>query len=170
MQYRKLPKGAEQISILGMGTSSIQASSEKEIEEIVSAAIENGINFFDMASSETKPFAAYGRAMTGIRDKVYFQIHFGANYETGAYGWTTNLDTIKRSIDWQLKALQTDYIDFGFIHCIDETEDLHTVEKAGIIRYIEELKSQGVVRHIGLSSHTPGLVNEVLDMGILGIC
>ncbi|MDE7431699.1 MAG: aldo/keto reductase [Lachnospiraceae bacterium] len=167
MQYRKLQKGEEQISVLGIGTSSIQAASEKEIEEIISAAVENGINFFDVASSEAKPFAAYGRAMAGVRDKVYFQIHFGANYETGTYGWTTNLDTVKRSIDWQLKALQTDYIDFGFIHCIDELEDLHMVEKAGIIRYIEELKSQGMVRHIGLSSHTPSLVNKVLDMGIL---
>lgn len=63
-----------------------------------------------------------------MRDKVYFQIHFGANYETGMYGWTTNLNTIKRSIEWQLKALQTDYIDFGFIHCIDESADLHEVE------------------------------------------
>lgn len=167
MQYRKLPKGEEQISTLGIGTSSIQASSEKEIEEIISLAIENGINFFDMASSEAKPFQAYGRTIKDVRDKVYFQIHFGASYETGTYGWTTNLDTIKRSIDWQLKALQTDYIDFGFIHCIDESEDLHTVEKAGTIRYIEDLKSQGIVRHIGLSSHTPNLVNEVLDMGIL---
>ena len=167
MEYRKLPKGNEQISVLGLGTSSIQASIEKEIEETIALATQNGINFFDMASSEAKPFAAYGRAISGVREKVYFQIHFGANYETGTYGWTTNLDTIKRSIDWQLKALQTDYIDFGFIHCIDEESDLLKIEKAGVIRYIEELKSQGAVRHIGLSSHTPGLVNRVLDMGIL---
>ena len=167
MLYRKLPKGEEEISILGIGSSSIQASTEKEIEEIVAAAIENGINFFDMASSEAKPFAAYGRAIADVRDQVYFQIHFGANYESGTYGWTTNLDTVKRSIAWQLKALKSDYIDFGFIHCIDESSDLHEVEKAGIIRYIENLKSQGVVRRIGLSSHTPELVNEVLDMGIL---
>lgn len=163
MLYRRLPKGEEEISILGIGTSSIQASSEKEIEEIVVTAIENGINFFDMASSEAKPFAAYGRAMAGVRDKVYVQIHFGANYKTGTYGWTTSLDTVKRSIDWQLKELKTDYIDFGFIHCIDESADLHEVEKNGIIHYIEELKDQGVVRHISLSSHTPELVNEVLD-------
>ena len=39
MQYRKLPKGAEQISVLGIGTSSIQDSSEKEIEEIMDVAI-----------------------------------------------------------------------------------------------------------------------------------
>lgn len=35
MRYRKLPKGTEQISVLGIGTSSIQASSEKEIEKII---------------------------------------------------------------------------------------------------------------------------------------
>ena len=118
MLYRKLPKGEEEISILGIGTSSIQASSEKEIEEIVLTAIENGINFFDMASSEAKPFAAYGRAMAGVRNKIYFQIHFGANYETGTYGWTTNLDTVRRSIDWQLKELKTDYIESCVIHGI----------------------------------------------------
>ena len=167
MEYRKLPHGEEQISILGLGTSSIQAASEREIEETIIYAIEQGINFFDMASSEAKPFESYGRAIVGMRDKVYFQIHFGANYETGTYGWTTDLDTIKRSVEWQLHALKTDYIDFGFIHCIDETADLFKVEKAGIIRYIQDLKRQGVVRHIGLSSHTPELVNRVLDMGIL---
>lgn len=167
MQYRKLPKGTEEISILGLGTSSIQESSEKEIESIVSSAIEHGINYFDFASSEAKPFAPYGRAIAGVRKQVYLQIHFGANYETGTYGWTTDLDVIKRSVDWQLSALGTDYIDFGFIHCIDEAADLEKIEKAGVIRYIEELKSQGVVRHIGLSSHTPDLVHRVLDRKIL---
>lgn len=167
MDYRKLPKGNEQISVLGIGASSIQSSGEKEIEETIALAVENGINFFDMASSEAKPFASYGRAISGVRDKVYFQLHFGANYETGVYGWTTNLDTIKRSVDWQLKALKTDYIDFGFIHCIDEESDLLKIQKAGVISYIEELKSQGAVRHIGLSSHTPSLANRVLDMGII---
>ena len=89
-------------------------ASEEEIEKIVDTAIENGINFFDMASSEAKPFAAYGRAIKSRRDKVYFQIHFGANYETGAYGWTTNLDTVKRSVDWQMKALQN--VEINIIH------------------------------------------------------
>jgi len=169
MEYRKLPKGNEQISILGLGTSSIQASGEREIEEVVGLAIENGINFFDMASAEAKPFPAYGRAVAGNREKVYFQIHFGANYEKGPYGWTTDLDAIKRSIGWQLKALQTDYIDFGFIHCIDETADLRKIEKNGVFQYIKTLKEQGVVRHIGLSTHTPAVADQVLDMGILDI-
>lgn len=70
MQYRMLPHGGEQISILGLGTSSIQASSEKGIEETICYALENGINYFDMASAEAKPFPAYGRALAGKRNKV----------------------------------------------------------------------------------------------------
>lgn len=167
MEYRKLPHGEEKISVIGLGSSSIAMSGEKEIEETVAFALENGINFFDMASAEAKPFAAYGRALAGNRSRVCLQIHFGANYETGSYGWTTNLDKIKRSIEWQLKALKTDYIDFGFIHCIDEEADLHKLLKNGVLEYIMQLKEEHVVRHIGLSSHTPRLVNQVLDRNIL---
>ena len=167
MEYRKLPHGGESISILGLGASSIQESSEKEIEETISYVVEQGINYFDMASAEAKPFPAYGRAFSGVRDKVYFQIHFGANYASGTYGWTTDPDTIKKSVDWQLSSLKTDYIDFWFIHCIDELSDLQKMEKNGVIKAILQLKEQGIVHHVGLSSHTPDLAGKVLDMGIL---
>ena len=169
MEYRTLPKGGESISILGLGTSSIGAAGEKEIEATMSLALEQGINFFDMASADAAPFPAYGRAIAGQREKVYFQIHFGADYHSGKYGWTTDLETIKRSVDWQLTALNTDYIDFGFIHCIDEESDLNQVLQSGVLAYIQALKKQGVIRHIGLSSHTPRLVNRVLDAGFIDI-
>ena len=55
MEYRKLPHGDEQISIIGLGTSSIQAANEKEMEETLLLAVERGINYFDMASAEAAP-------------------------------------------------------------------------------------------------------------------
>lgn len=169
MEYRKLPRGSENISVLGLGTSSIGMAGEKEIEAAMTTALEAGINFFDMASADAAPFPAYGKVIAGMREKLYFQIHFGANYQGGKYGWTTNLDTIKRSIDWQLSALGTDYIDFGFLHCIDEESDLDVVLKSGVLEYIQTLQKEGTVRHIGLSSHTPRLVNRVLDMGVIDL-
>lgn len=105
MEYRKLPKGTEEISILGLGNSSMGEAGEKEIEASVSMAVENGINYFDMAAADSAPFAPFGRAVKGCRDKVHFQIHFGAEYTTGTYGWTLNLEKIKKSVDWQLKML-----------------------------------------------------------------
>lgn len=63
--------------------------------------------------------------------------------------------------------MKTDYIDVGFIHCLDEEGDLSAYEKYGALQYILDLKSQGVVKYIGLSTHAPELANKVLDMQIL---
>ncbi len=167
MEYRKLPHGNEQISVLGLGTSAIGMAGDAEMEATMAMALENGINYFDMASADAAPFAAFGRALAGRRKDVYFQIHFGADYRSGKYGWTTDLEAIKRSVDWQLNALQTDYIDFGFLHCLDEEEDLQRVLQGGVLAYILRLKEEGTVRRIGLSSHTPHVAQLALDTGVL---
>ena len=166
MEYRILPHGGEKISVIGMGASVIGAQPEEEIIRTVRAAFDLGVNYFDMAGGHASIFAAYGKALKPIRGKVYLQVHFGADYTSGQYGWTTDLDEIKASVRWQLENLQTDYIDFGFIHCLDEQSDLDTYLKNGVLDYIKELKAKGVVHHIGLSSHTPALVHSVLDLGI----
>ena len=167
MEYRKLPHGEEMISVIGMGSSVVGEQKEADIIKTVEYALDAGINYFDMAGGHATIFPAYGKALEGRRKDAMLQVHFGANYTTGEYGWTTNLDTVKKSIDWQLNNLRTDYIDFGFIHCLDEKSDLDAYEKHGILNFIMDLKSQGVVKYIGLSTHAPELANKVLDMKIL---
>ena len=169
MEYRVLPHGGEKVSVIGMGSSVIGAQPEKEIIATVRAAVDSGVNYFDMAGGHAAIFAAYGKALEGIRDKVYLQIHFGADYTSGEYGWTTELAEVKRSVAWQLEQLRTDYIDVGFLHCLDEESDLAAYQANGVPDYVRALKKQGVIRHIGLSSHTPALVNKVLDMGIVDV-
>lgn len=167
MEYRKLPRGKEDISIIGFGTSSIGQADEKEIDETIKTALENGINYFDLASSDAAPFYSLGRVADAFRDKIYYQIHFGADYSSGKYGWCQDLQAIKNSVKWQLETLKTDYIDFGFIHCIDEEADLNKIISNGTLDYIKGLKEKGIIHHIGLSSHTPKLVNKILDMGLI---
>ena len=91
-----------------------------------------------MAGGHATIFSAYGKALEGRRKDAMLQVHFGADYTSGEYGWSTKLDVIKRSIDWQLKNLKTDYIDFGFIHCLDEQGDLAAYEKNGALKFILE--------------------------------
>ena len=57
----------------------------------------------------------------------------------------------------------------GFLHCLDEENDLAAYQEGGVLDYVLALKKQGVIRHIGLSSHTPALVNKVLDRGIVDV-
>lgn len=167
IQYRKLPKGDMKINVLGLGMGGIQHTPQEEIEAIIKKAIDNGINFFDLCAGGTvyKPF---GKAIKGCREKVYIQVHFGAVYdENGEYGWCRDFDVIKKTFLWELEELETDYVDFGFLHCVDEEEDLKKLIEIGLIDYLQELKDKGIVHHIGFSSHTPSVANKIIDLGIV---
>lgn len=167
MQYRIHPKTGDKISVIGIGTGPIFEAPEKEAVTALTYAYEQGINYADFATAGAKTFSYAGKAFGSIRGEMLYQIHFGANYETGEYGWTTDLDTVKRQVDWQLKELKTDYIDFGMIHCLDTAGDWEQYRQNGVLGYLLEMKKAGVVRHIGLSTHTPELANIVLDTGLV---
>ena len=167
MEYRTNQKTGDKISIIGLGTSYIFEAPEKEAIDALGYAYEKGINYIDLATAGAQTFKYIGKALQSVRKEMLYQIHFGANYETGEYGWTTNLETVKRQIDWQLHELKTDYIDYGFIHCLDTASDWETYQKNGVLDYLLEMQKAGAVRNIGLSSHTPELANQVLNTGIV---
>ena len=132
MEYRIHKKTGDKISILGLGTSYIADTPEKDAVEALIYAHENGINYADLATAGARTFGYYGTAFASVRKEMFYQVHFGANYETGEYGWTTKLETIKRQIDWMLTELKTDYIDYGFIHCLDAASDWQAYQKHGV--------------------------------------
>lgn len=169
MEYRMLPHGGEKISVLGLGMGSIHLSSEEEIERTVTMALDQGINFFDLAASERKPYACYARAFEGRRSEIVTQLHFGADYENGTYGWTRDLGKIKRNFEWELQVFHTDYTDVGYIHCIDDIDDYHRIMKSGIWDYIKGEKESGRVRHLGFSSHSPEMARRLLDTGMMDL-
>lgn len=167
MEYRINQRTKDKISVLGIGSSSISDAKEKEAITALEMAFESGVNYIDLAAGAAECFSYFGKAFEKVRNQILYQIHFGADYTTGEYGWGTNLETVKKSIDWQLKQLKTDYIDYGFIHCLDDESDWNSYQKNGILEYILQLKNQGIVKHIGLSSHTPSLVHKALDTRII---
>lgn len=166
MEYRKLPHGNELISALGLGFGGIQNAADSEVEAVVHKAVESGINFFDMCAGAAGVYKPFASAIRGMRDKVMFQLHFGAVYnENGEYGWTTDAERIKQTFAWEMDVLKTDYIDFGFLHCLDQISDFEKMCDTGILEMLRGLKKQGVIRHIGFSSHTPEVANRIIDEG-----
>ena len=169
MEYRQLPHGSpnERFGVLGLGMGGIQHTPAAEIEAIIRKAIDHGINFFDLCAGGAV-YAPFGRAIAGQREKVFLQVHFGAVYdENGEYGWCRDFETIRKTFLWELETLNTDYVDFGFLHCVDEDEDFDTLLRIGVLDYLKELKAKGTVRHIGFSSHTPSVANRILDTGLV---
>ena len=170
MDYRLLPHGGEKISTLGLGMGCMQNTPQGEIQAIITKAIDSGINFFDMCAGGNSVYAPFGRAIKGRRDKIYMQLHFGAVYnEKGEYGCSRNLDAIRKTFDWELKTLGTDYVDFGFLHCVDADSDYADIMDGGIFDFVKGLKESGVVKHIAFSSHTPKTANRLLDTGVMDL-
>ena len=170
MEYRSLPHGSDQerFSVLGLGLGGIQKAPPQEIEAVVRRALENGINYFDLCAAGAGVYEPFGKAIAGQRERVFFQLHFGAVYSReGEYGWSRDLARIRSTFEWEMKTLGTDYVDFGFLHCVDEMEDLEELLQAGVLDYVRELKDQGRVRHIGFSSHTPAVAQKALDTGLM---
>ena len=91
MKYRINKKTGDKISIVGLGTGPIFETPEKEAVSALVYAHENGINYLDLATAGASTFEYVGKAFSSVRREVFYQVHFGANYETGEYGWTTDL-------------------------------------------------------------------------------
>ena len=163
MKYRTNRRTNDKISEIGLGSAYIYEAEKSEAIKALRRAYEGGINYYDLAAGDAKAFPLYGEAFTDVRRDILYQIHFGADYSAGEYGWSLDLDTIRRSVDWQLKTLHTDYIDYGFIHCQDEQSDWVTYQQNGVYEYIKELQSQGLVKHLGLSSHTPSVIQTIMN-------
>ena len=165
MEYRTLPHGGDKISVIGLGSAGIHNASAAEVERTYEIAIDAGVNHFDFIPSESAPFEAMGRALGRHREDVHIQVHIGALYESGAYGWTTKAAPAIAEFEQRLAAISTDYADFGFIHCIDEDADLDRVMNGGIWDYAQARKADGTIRHLAFSTHSLHIARELLATG-----
>lgn len=113
-------------------------------------------------------YEPFGRSIKGNHGKVYFQLHFGAIYnKNGEYGCSRDIGKIRSTFERELEKLGTDYVGFGFLHCVDEESDFDEIIKNGKPDCICELKARGIVHHIGFSSHAPSVANKVIDTGLV---
>lgn len=120
------------------------------VEEIVSLAMERGVNYYDTAwayhagTSEL----AIGKALAAYpRDKFYLANKF-PGYDLG------NMGKVREIFEEQLKKCRVDYFDFYLFHNVCEMNiDAYLDPKYGILDYLLEQKKNGRIRHLGFSCH-----------------
>lgn len=169
MRYRPLGKAGILVSEIGLGCEYLEGKEYEVIKATIDAGMEAGINIFDVFMSEPKVRSNIGKALRGKREKVYIQGHFRAIWKDNQYGRTLNLSEIKYFFEDLLTRLETDYIDIGMIHMIDNQSDYDAVFQGDIIQYILSLKEKGTIRAIGLSSHNPKIAIEAVKTGLIDV-
>ncbi|MDO4549165.1 MAG: aldo/keto reductase [Clostridia bacterium] len=165
MNYRELGATGLKVSEIGLGCEGMMEENCAMTAKLFDRAESLGINYFDMYSSNPDLHRAIGAALCGRRDKFHIQAHIGSAWINGQYERVRKLELVKRAFDEQLERLGVGYIDVGAIHYIDALDDWRGIVDGGVLEYARELKSKGLIRHIGISSHNPQVALEAAKSG-----
>ena len=167
MIYRALGNTGMQASIIGLGMEYLDGKPYEVVDEVISAAIDHGINMADLFMPGEAVRRNIGRALKGRRDKLQIQGMIGAVDLREQYDISRDLPTCKKYFENLMKALETDYIDCGMLFYMDSQEHLDQVIDNGIYDYALKLKKDGVIRSIGASSHNPLIARKMVEQGML---
>src|SRR6185312_4421326 len=158
MKYEILGKSSLNISKIGFGCMSLKPD-QKDFNQIIDAAIDHGINYFDTADLYDKGMneTLLAKAFKGKRDRVIIATKAGNQWRPDGSGWDWNprKDYILKCADESLKRLQVDYIDLFQSHGGTIEDDIDETIEA-----YEILVKQGKIRYYGLSSIRPNVIRE----------
>jgi aryl-alcohol dehydrogenase-like predicted oxidoreductase len=158
MQKRKLGKGNLEVSAIGLGCMGMSFSygppkDTKEMTDLLHAAVDRGITFFDTAEVYG-PFTneeLIGEALAPFRGKVLIATKFGfdlsgSDHKPGAAGVNSQPEHIKQAVEGSLKRLKLETIDLLYQHRVDPNVPIE--DTAGAVK---ELIQAGKVKYFGMS-------------------
>lgn len=146
MEYHRLGNSGLKVSEIGLGGSNFGGRADDQTSiNIISHALELGINFIDTAESYTQGRSEelVGKVIKNKRSQVIIATKFGERSSVGPDEQGGSRRYLMKAVDASLKRLNTDYIDLYYFHCpdpetpIEETlRTLHDLVRAGKVRYI----------------------------------
>src|SRR6266705_861011 len=158
MQKRKLGKSNLEVSAVGLGCMGMSVmygppKDKQEMTDLLHAAVERGVTFFDTAEVYG-PFTneeLVGEALAPFRKQVVIATKFGfdlsgSDTRPGAAGLNSRPEHIKEAVEGSLKRLKVETIDLLYQHRVDPSVQIEDVAGA-----VKELIQQGKVKHFGLS-------------------
>lgn len=158
MKKRKLGSTQLEISEIGLGCMSL-GTNENEAIQTIHAAIDAGVNYLDTADlyDYGQNEEIVGKALKGRRDDVILATKVGNrwNLSKDKWTWDPSKKHIQHAVKESLRRLKTDYIDLYQLHggTIEDSYE-ETIEA------FEELVKAGYIRHYGISSIRPNVINR----------
>lgn len=192
MKFRKLGLTDVDVSLICLGTMTWgEQNTEAEAHEQMDYAVEQGINFFDVAEMYpvppkpetqglTETYIGTWFSKTGKRDEIVLASKVAGPGNGLKYlrnGPRLTRGHIREAVEASLKRLQTDYLDLYQLHWPDRSTNYfgqlgyqinpneQSTPLKESIAAMDELVKEGKIRHWGFSNETPWGV-----MSALAIC
>lgn len=142
---------------MGFGGIPIQRVSETQAVEVVLYALEKGMDFIDTSRMYTNSETRIGKALKESGKKV----------AVATKSFARSADGIQRDVETSLKELQRDYIDLYQCHGISSDEEYRLITSPnGALEGLLRAKEQGLIGHVGITSHSLDLLGKVLEDGL----
>ena len=175
MKKKKLGKSDISISEMTVGCWSFGGGeywgyqAQSDVDNVISAALDNGINAFDTAEmyNDGESEKALGKALKGRRNEAVIISKISPS----------NCHEVRKHCIGSLERLGTDYLDVYMLHWpINRLSVEHFTSDADLIAHIptveeaygqlEELKKEGLIRSIGMSNFGRRQMSEVVGTGV----
>lgn len=153
MPTRAFGKSGFKVGILSLGGQATleMPDTEEESERIINRALDLGVNYIDTAAAYGKGISQknIGRVMKSRRKEVWLSTKTHDRSYDGSM----------RLLEESLKSLQTDHLDLWQLHNIQRQDQIDEIfAKNGAIKALEKAKSEGIVRHLGITGHYEPIV------------
>lgn len=153
MELRTLGKTGLQVSALGFGASPLGGVfgpvEQTEADKMVHAAIDAGINFFDVAPyyGVTRAESVLGRALKGVRRERFLIATKIGRYDSALFDFSA--ERTVQSVEESLNRLGVETIDLIQCHDIEFVALEQIVQET--IPTLRRLQAQGKVRSVGIT-------------------
>ncbi len=153
MQYRPLGNTGLMVSEISIGCGGFEKLDSAASLELMTMALDSGMNYIDIYDASPVTRSNIGYALQGRRDQMIIQGHIGTIYANGQHTRTRDLDSTRAGFEDLLSRLHTDHIEVGMIHITDSRQEWDEIQNSPFLDYVFQLKNEGKIKHIGLSSH-----------------
>lgn len=143
-----------EVNQLGFGSIPIQRVDEETAVGVVLHAVEKGVDFIDTARGYTTSEHRIGLALKQTDKRVVIT----------SKSHTRESDGIRADVEESLTQLQRDYIDIYMCHLVRDEKDYQKVmSPGGAFEGLKRAKEEGLIGHIGISSHSLDLFEKILN-------
>lgn len=152
MEYRQLGRAGVRVSVIGLGTNRFGSDKlpQAEVNKVIDAALELGINFIDSANTYVRGRSeeTLGQALKGRWDRFVVATKGVLPIGEGANDRGASRYHICQALENSLRRLQTDHIDVYYMHRWDPTTPLDET-----LRALDDLVRQGKIAYVGASEY-----------------